>query len=65
MKTKKEKGKFWAIYVGVAAIESLTISRINAPYHVLSRLKGDGYRVVGISPVGKTCVWTCEYAPSH
>ena len=23
------------------------------------------YRVVGVSSVGETCVWTCENAPSH
>ena len=51
----------------LAAIKVLQyhLKTTDAPYHVLSRLKGDGYNVVGVSSVGKTCVWTCEYAPSH
>ena len=44
---------------------NITCKTILAPYYVLSRLKENGYRVIGVSSVGETCVWTCEYAPSH
>ena len=41
---------------------NITYKTTEAPYYVLSRLKEKGYRVVGVSSVGETCVWTCEYA---
>ena len=44
---------------------NITCKTTEAPYYVLSRLKENGYRVVGVSSVGETCVWTCEFAPSH
>ena len=44
---------------------NITCKTTEAPYYVLSRLKEKGYRVVGVSSVGETCVWTCECAPSH
>ena len=41
---------------------NITCKTTEAPYHVLSRFKENGYRVVGVSSVGETCVWKCEYA---
>lgn len=36
------------------------------PCYVLDHLKrNSAYRVVGVTSVGKTCIWTCEYVPFH
>ena len=44
---------------------NITYKATEAPYFVLSKLRESGYRVVGVSSVEETCVWTCENAPSH
>lgn len=36
------------------------------PCNVLDHLKRNyAYRVVGVTSVGETCIWTCECVPSH
>ena len=44
---------------------NITSKATDTPHYVLGRLKGNGYRVVRVSSVGETCVWTCEYALSR
>ena len=44
---------------------NVTYKTTEAPYFVLNKVKDSGYRVVGVSSVGETCVWTCENVPSY
>lgn len=51
---------------GFPGYDKTNVLKINLPpCSVLVHLKEKSYRVVGVTSVGETCIWTCEYVPSH